>query len=59
MVGAPVQAHHSTAGVYDFDWQMIRGGATCTESDPHCVICPLLPDCSAGKMRVARRMADG
>jgi len=36
-----------------------HGGATCTESDPHCVICPLLPDCSAGKMRVARRMADG
>ena len=28
-----------------------HGGATCTESDPHCVICPLLQDCPEGKKR--------
>src|SRR4030095_1157224 len=25
-----------------------HGGATCTESDPHCVVCPLLSDCPEG-----------
>ena len=25
-----------------------HGGATCTESDPHCAICPLLKDCPEG-----------
>jgi endonuclease-3 len=29
-----------------------HGGATCTESDPHCVVCPLLKDCPEGKKRV-------
>ena len=29
-----------------------HGGATCTESDPHCVVCPLLKDCPEGKRRV-------
>jgi len=32
-----------------------HGGATCTESDPHCAVCPLLTDCPEGK----KRMADG
>jgi endonuclease-3 len=29
-----------------------HGGATCTEGDPHCTICPLLKDCPEGKKRV-------
>ena len=29
-----------------------HGGATCTESDPHCHICPLLKDCPEGVKRV-------
>jgi endonuclease-3 len=29
-----------------------HGAATCTEADPHCVICPLLKDCPEGKKRV-------
>ena len=29
-----------------------HGGATCTEADPHCPICPLLKDCPEGKRRV-------
>ena len=29
-----------------------HGGTTCTEADPHCPICPLLPDCPAAKARV-------
>lgn len=28
-----------------------HGGATCTESDPHCAVCPLLNDCPEGKKR--------
>jgi endonuclease-3 len=28
-----------------------HGGATCTESDPHCAICPLLKDCPEGQKR--------
>ena len=28
-----------------------HGAATCTESDPHCGVCPLLPDCPEGKAR--------
>jgi endonuclease-3 len=28
-----------------------HGGATCTESDPHCTICPLLKDCPDGLRR--------
>jgi endonuclease-3 len=35
-----------------------HGGATCTESDPHCVVCPLLSDCPEGKQRT-RKMANG
>jgi endonuclease-3 len=30
-----------------------HGGATCTEADPHCPICPLLQDCPEGKRRIA------
>ena len=30
-----------------------HGGATCTEADPHCPICPLLHDCPEGQKRVA------
>ena len=29
-----------------------HGGATCTESDPHCPICPLLQDCPHGQKTV-------
>jgi endonuclease-3 len=29
-----------------------HGGATCTESDPHCIVCPLLKDCPEGTKRV-------
>jgi endonuclease III len=28
-----------------------HGAATCTESDPHCAICPLRPDCPYGRER--------
>ena len=34
-----------------------HGAATCTESDPHCSICPLLKDCPEGGRR--RLMANG
>ena len=30
-----------------------HGGATCTEADPHCVVCPLLKDCPEGQKRSA------
>jgi len=30
-----------------------HGGATCTEADPHCAVCPLLKECPEGKKRVA------
>jgi len=29
-----------------------HGGATCTESDPHCPVCPLLKDCPEGQKRL-------
>jgi endonuclease III len=29
-----------------------HGGATCTEADPHCSICPLLRDCPDGQKRI-------
>ncbi len=29
-----------------------HGGATCTESDPHCIICPLVKDCPEGQKRL-------
>jgi endonuclease-3 len=29
-----------------------HGGATCTEGDPHCAICPLLKGCPEGKKRL-------
>jgi endonuclease III len=32
-----------------------HGGATCTESDPHCSICPLLKECPEGRQRVETR----
>jgi endonuclease III len=28
-----------------------HGMTTCTESDPHCKVCPLLPDCREGRAR--------
>jgi endonuclease-3 len=30
-----------------------HGAATCTESDPHCAVCPLLKDCPEGKKRTS------
>ena len=35
-----------------------HGGATCTESDPHCSVCPLVKDCPDGKKRVATGVRD-
>src|SRR5206468_2854468 len=32
-----------------------HGGATCTETEPHCVVCPLLSDCPEGQTRIANR----
>jgi len=32
-----------------------HGGATCTEADPHCAVCPLLTECPEGKQRVSSR----
>jgi endonuclease III len=29
-----------------------HGGATCTEADPHCAICPLLKECQEGQKRI-------
>jgi endonuclease-3 len=29
-----------------------HGGATCTEGDPHCIVCPLLRDCPHGQKRL-------
>jgi endonuclease-3 len=29
-----------------------HGAATCTETDPHCAVCPLLTDCPEGQRRV-------
>jgi endonuclease III len=29
-----------------------HGGATCTESDPHCSVCPLVKDCPEGQKRL-------
>jgi endonuclease III len=34
-----------------------HGAATCTESDPHCVVCPLLKDCPEGQRRL--QIAEG
>jgi endonuclease-3 len=28
-----------------------HGAVTCTEADPHCAVCPLLPECPEGKTR--------
>jgi endonuclease III len=30
-----------------------HGGTTCTETDPHCVVCPLAKDCPEGRKRTA------
>jgi len=32
-----------------------HGGATCTEADPHCPVCPLLQHCAEGKKHLAAR----
>jgi endonuclease III len=35
-----------------------HGGATCTEADPHCTVCPVADDCPEAKRRAtARRLA--
>ena len=31
-----------------------HGGATCTEADPHCSVCPLSKDCPEGQRRAGR-----
>jgi endonuclease-3 len=35
-----------------------HGAATCTETEPHCLVCPLARDCPEGRKRLGR-MADG
>jgi endonuclease-3 len=35
-----------------------HGGATCTESDPHCPVCPLLNDCPEGRKRTGTAKRD-
>jgi len=30
-----------------------HGAATCTETDPHCPVCPLLGDCPEGRKRIS------
>lgn len=32
-----------------------HGMATCTETDPHCAVCPLLADCREGAKRISSR----
>jgi endonuclease-3 len=32
-----------------------HGASTCSERDPHCVVCPLLIDCPEGQKRTGRR----
>jgi endonuclease-3 len=52
---ALVRELRASADVYRraFLYLSHHGGATCTESDPHCQVCPLLTDCPEGKRRVA------
>jgi endonuclease-3 len=38
-----------------FTYLSHHGGATCTEADPHCTICPLLNDCPVGRRRAGER----
>jgi endonuclease-3 len=33
-----------------------HGASTCTEADPHCMVCPLLRDCPEGKTRTGSRL---
>jgi endonuclease III len=33
-----------------------HGGATCTEADPHCSVCPLLKECPFGQTREGLRL---
>ena len=35
-----------------------HGGATCTEADPHCSVCPLLKECQEGRRRVGAAGGD-
>lgn len=35
-----------------FTYLSHHGGATCTEADPHCGVCPVLGDCQDGKKRL-------
>jgi endonuclease-3 len=35
-----------------------HGGATCTESDPHCPVCPLLNDCPEGRRQTGTPKRD-
>jgi endonuclease-3 len=30
-----------------------HGAATCTEADPHCIVCPLLKECPEGRRRTS------
>jgi len=41
-----------------FQYLSHHGAATCTESDPHCQICPLVSECPEGKKRTGGRSGD-
>jgi endonuclease-3 len=42
---------------YAYQYLSHHAGATCTEADPHCAVCPLLEDCPEGQVRLARPIA--
>jgi endonuclease-3 len=52
--GAMIRELTTSADVYGraFLYLSHHGGATCTESDPHCPVCPLLKDCPHGQQIV-------
>ena len=41
-----------------FQYLSHHGAATCTETDPHCHVCPLVSDCPEGKRRTGWKIAD-
>jgi endonuclease-3 len=54
--GAIVAELPSTLDAYRraFIYLQHHGAASCTESDPHCGVCPVLGDCPEGQRRVQR-----
>ena len=54
---SPVRAAPARAAVYrrTFLYLNHHGAATCTETDPHCPVCPLLEECPEGRKRRVRQ----